>query len=65
MDHRPARNTYRPAARSQAVVAPEAESPSDKFVEVGRRNIVVAVGPDRIGTLVIGQQEQYVGSALR
>ena len=50
---------------TQTVVASEAESPSDKSVEIGRHDVVVAVSPNRVGALVIGQQKQDIWSFPR
>jgi hypothetical protein len=43
------------------VIASEAETAGNKPVQVRSPDVVIAVSPDRVGPLIVSQQEQNIG----
>ena len=59
-DHRPARHAHRAAVRAERVVALEAEALGGQLVEVRGVDPLVAPGTDRVGALIVREQEKDV-----
>ena len=62
--HRPAGHAHRAAERTRTVVAPKTEAPLRHPVEVGRANVRIAVGSDRVRPLVIGEKKNDIRRAI-
>src|SRR4051794_14320367 len=59
-EHGPARDAHGAAVRTETVVAAEAGPAPGETIEVRRADVRVAPRPDRVRTLVVGEQEQDV-----
>jgi hypothetical protein len=63
--HGPAGDADRAAVTTHVVVDAEAEALVGELIEVGRPDVFVAPGPDRVCPLIVGEQEEHVGALRR
>ena len=61
VEHGATGHANRAALRSETVRAPKTETVSDDAVDVGRADVRVAVGSDRVRTLIVSKQQEDVG----